>query len=125
MQTLQNAIGGRLTTSASTRTQPVFNPATGEESATLRLSTLAEVDAAVAAAKAALPGWACLNSCCRFSSGMPGPESLTQKSTLSACSSASTMTEPSAVYLTAFCTRFPSASTKRSGSSSICKERLT
>ena len=58
MQTLQNAIGGRLTTSASTRTQPVFNPATGEQSATLRLSTLAEVDAAVAAAKAALPGWA-------------------------------------------------------------------
>jgi len=58
MQTIQNAIGGKLTPSASTRTQPVFNPATGEPSATLPLSTVAEVDAAVAAARKALPAWA-------------------------------------------------------------------
>jgi malonate-semialdehyde dehydrogenase (acetylating)/methylmalonate-semialdehyde dehydrogenase len=29
MQTIQNAIGGKLVTSTSARTQPVFNPATG------------------------------------------------------------------------------------------------
>jgi malonate-semialdehyde dehydrogenase (acetylating) / methylmalonate-semialdehyde dehydrogenase len=58
MQTIQNAIGGRLTTSKSSRLQSVFNPATGEQSAQLPLSTLEEVNAAVAAAKAALPAWA-------------------------------------------------------------------
>jgi malonate-semialdehyde dehydrogenase (acetylating) / methylmalonate-semialdehyde dehydrogenase len=57
MSTIQNAIGGQLVTSTSTRLQPVFNPATGEESARLPLSTLAEVDAAVAAAKLAFPAW--------------------------------------------------------------------
>ena len=31
MQIIQNAIAGKLTQSASTRTQPVFNPATGEQ----------------------------------------------------------------------------------------------
>ena len=58
MQTIQNAIGGKLVTSTSTRTQGVYNPATGEQSATLPLSTLDEINGAVAAAKAALPGWA-------------------------------------------------------------------
>ena len=37
---------------------PVFNPATGEESATVLSGGTAEITAAVAAAKAALPGWA-------------------------------------------------------------------
>ncbi len=58
MDTIQNAIAGKLVTSLSTRTQPVFNPATGEQSSTLPLSTPAELDAAVAAAKAAFPAWA-------------------------------------------------------------------
>ena len=58
MTKISNAIGGKLVMSNSTRTSPVFNPATGEEIATLPLSTNAEIDAAVAAAKAALPGWA-------------------------------------------------------------------
>jgi malonate-semialdehyde dehydrogenase (acetylating)/methylmalonate-semialdehyde dehydrogenase len=57
MQTIQNAIGGKLVTSTSTRTQPVFNPATGEPTATLHLSTLDELNAAVASAKAAFPAW--------------------------------------------------------------------
>src|SRR5690242_7495087 len=57
MQTIQNAIGGKLVTSTSARTQPVFNPATGEASATLPLSTLDEISAAVASAKAAFPAW--------------------------------------------------------------------
>jgi malonate-semialdehyde dehydrogenase (acetylating)/methylmalonate-semialdehyde dehydrogenase len=58
MQTIMNAIGGVLAKSASPRTQPVFNPATGEQSGVLPLSTKAELDAAVAAAKLALPAWA-------------------------------------------------------------------
>jgi len=57
MQTIMNAIGGVLAKSASPRTQPVFNPATGEQSAVLPLSTKAELDAAVAAAKLAAPAW--------------------------------------------------------------------
>ena len=58
METISNVIGGQPTRSASQRTAPVFNPATGEQSAVLPLSTAAELDAAVAAAKAALPAWA-------------------------------------------------------------------
>jgi malonate-semialdehyde dehydrogenase (acetylating)/methylmalonate-semialdehyde dehydrogenase len=58
METISNIIGGKLTRSASTRTAPIFNPATGEQSAVLPLSTAAELGAAVAAAKAALPNWA-------------------------------------------------------------------
>jgi malonate-semialdehyde dehydrogenase (acetylating)/methylmalonate-semialdehyde dehydrogenase len=58
MDIIQNAIGGKLVTSTSTRTQGVFNPATGEQSATLHLSTVDEINAAVANAKAAFPAWA-------------------------------------------------------------------
>ena len=57
MDVIHNAIGGKLVKSASTRTQPVFNPATGEPVATLPLSTLDEINAAVANAKAAQPAW--------------------------------------------------------------------
>ena len=57
MDVIHNAIGGKLVQSASSRTQPVFNPATGEPVATLPLSTLEEIDAAVASAKAAQPAW--------------------------------------------------------------------
>ncbi len=42
----------------SGRTQPVFNPATGQQSGTVALADPAEVDAAVAAARAAWPAWA-------------------------------------------------------------------
>ena len=57
MLTIQNGINGKKITSASTRTVPVFNPATGEQSATLPLSTLEEVNAAIAAAKKAALSW--------------------------------------------------------------------
>ncbi len=36
MLTIQNAIGGRKVTSASTRASAVYNPATGEQIASLR-----------------------------------------------------------------------------------------
>jgi malonate-semialdehyde dehydrogenase (acetylating) / methylmalonate-semialdehyde dehydrogenase len=57
MVTIQNAINGRKVTSSSKRTSAVFNPATGEQTATLSLSTVDEVNAAIAAAKAASVAW--------------------------------------------------------------------
>jgi len=55
---IHNGVGGAPSVSASTRRQPVFNPATGEAIAELPLSTVDELDATVETAKAALPGWA-------------------------------------------------------------------
>lgn len=60
MQTIQNAINGRKITSTSSRTSAVYNPATGEQTAMLPLSTRDDVNAAIAAAKAAAPGWGSL-----------------------------------------------------------------
>ena len=57
MDIIRNAIGGTLVQSGSTRKAPVFNPATGEQIAELPLSSAAEVETAIAAAKAALPAW--------------------------------------------------------------------
>ena len=57
IETIQNAIGGRKVASMSKRSSPVFNPATGEQTATLPLSELSEVNAAVAAAKKASIEW--------------------------------------------------------------------
>jgi malonate-semialdehyde dehydrogenase (acetylating)/methylmalonate-semialdehyde dehydrogenase len=57
MQIIENAIGGKLTVSASERRSGVFNPATGEQIAELPLSTVDEINAAVANAKAAQPAW--------------------------------------------------------------------
>ncbi|MFF8846965.1 gamma-aminobutyraldehyde dehydrogenase [Streptomyces sp. NPDC015127] len=51
-------IGGRLRSGTSGRTQDVVNPATGETVHTYELASAADVDAAVAAARDALPGWA-------------------------------------------------------------------
>ncbi|MGW3665951.1 gamma-aminobutyraldehyde dehydrogenase [Streptomyces sp. NPDC005141] len=51
-------IGGRLTKGTSGRTHAVVNPATGEDVYTYELASTADVDAAVAAARAAFPGWA-------------------------------------------------------------------
>jgi len=55
---IPNVINGRLVVSESGRAAPVFNPATGEPSGIVGLSTAAEVAEAIAAAKAALPAWA-------------------------------------------------------------------
>lgn len=44
MQTIQNAIDGHKVTSASLRIAPVYNPATGEQTADLPLSTVEDVD---------------------------------------------------------------------------------
>ena len=50
-------ISGQRLTGSGTRTQPVFNPATGARPRTLILGESADVDAAVASAKAAFPKW--------------------------------------------------------------------
>ncbi|MFB7936967.1 gamma-aminobutyraldehyde dehydrogenase [Streptomyces sp. NPDC056049] len=51
-------IGGRLRPGTSGRTHSVVDPATGESVYTYELASTADVDEAVAAAKAAFPGWA-------------------------------------------------------------------
>lgn len=51
-------IAGASSEGTGTRTQPVFNPATGEVSGTLHLAAPADVDAAVRAGQAAFPKWA-------------------------------------------------------------------
>jgi len=57
MHKIENGIDGSKVTSASRRIAPVYNPATGEQIAALPLSTAAEVNSAVAAAKKAAVGW--------------------------------------------------------------------
>ena len=56
MSVYKNIIAGEFVDGDGS--QPVFNPATGEEIASVMLSGAGVVDKAVAAAKAALPGWA-------------------------------------------------------------------
>ncbi len=51
-------IGGKPVISTSGRRQPVWNPATGAVARQVALASVAEVNAAVAAAKAAFPAWA-------------------------------------------------------------------
>lgn len=58
MDIIENLIDGRKVASASSRTAPVFNPATGEQTASVTLSTTADVDVAVAAARKAAVTWA-------------------------------------------------------------------
>ena len=50
-------IGGRSVAGESGRSGPVFNPATGRQTGAVDFATVAEVDAAVQAAKTAFPAW--------------------------------------------------------------------
>src|ERR671921_1950376 len=54
---LDNYVGGRWTPSSSSEALPVTNPATGEELARVPLSSADDLDAAVRAAREALPVW--------------------------------------------------------------------
>jgi malonate-semialdehyde dehydrogenase (acetylating)/methylmalonate-semialdehyde dehydrogenase len=56
MRRIAHLISGK--TVAGSAHTPVFNPATGEQTAEVASGGAAEIDAAVAAAKAAFPGWA-------------------------------------------------------------------
>ena len=55
---VRNFIAGHVAASTGGRSQDIFNPATGRISGQVGLSSKADVDAAVAAAKAAFPAWA-------------------------------------------------------------------
>ncbi len=57
MKSIHHWIDGRVVESTSGHTAPVFNPATGEQAATVDLASAAEVDHAVAVAKEAAPAW--------------------------------------------------------------------
>ncbi|MFG1943377.1 CoA-acylating methylmalonate-semialdehyde dehydrogenase [Nonomuraea sp. NPDC048826] len=56
MKSVKHWIDGALV-DGDPRTSEIFNPATGEVSGTVALASVADVDAAVAAAAAAFPGW--------------------------------------------------------------------
>jgi len=56
--TIQHFIGGKKVAGNGTRSQAVYNPATGAESGRVGLASTDDVRTAVAAAKAAFPGWA-------------------------------------------------------------------
>jgi malonate-semialdehyde dehydrogenase (acetylating) / methylmalonate-semialdehyde dehydrogenase len=55
--TIEHWIGGAATSGTGTRRAPVFNPATGRQQHEVVLAETADVDAAVAAAKAAFESW--------------------------------------------------------------------
>ena len=57
LETIDHQIGGRATHGASTRTAPVYDPATGHEQRRVLLAEAEDVDAAVQAAKAAFESW--------------------------------------------------------------------
>ncbi|MEY4068956.1 MAG: hypothetical protein RLZZ332_1292 [Actinomycetota bacterium] len=57
MNRIGHWINNKMVLGTSGRSGVVFNPATGEEQATVDFASIAELDAVVAVAKAALPGW--------------------------------------------------------------------
>jgi malonate-semialdehyde dehydrogenase (acetylating)/methylmalonate-semialdehyde dehydrogenase len=58
MSEIGHIIGGKRVAGTSGQSGPVFNPATGEQTGRVAFADAAEVDRAVAAAKAAQPAWA-------------------------------------------------------------------
>ncbi len=54
-------IGGAAVAGTSGRSGPVFNPATGRQSGEVAFASIEEIDAGVAAAKAAFPAWRALS----------------------------------------------------------------
>ncbi|MBL29355.1 MAG: methylmalonate-semialdehyde dehydrogenase (CoA acylating) [Rhodospirillaceae bacterium] len=61
MRTIGHFIGGKIVPGSSGRTAPVFDPNTGEVQAEVALAAKAEVEAAIANAAEAQPGWAATN----------------------------------------------------------------
>ncbi len=57
MTTIQHWVSGATTAGESTRSAPVFNPATGEQQADVRLASVADVESAIQSAYDAFPGW--------------------------------------------------------------------
>jgi malonate-semialdehyde dehydrogenase (acetylating) / methylmalonate-semialdehyde dehydrogenase len=57
VRTIEHWIGGKTTAASSTRTTPVFNPATGQQQAQVVLATKSDVGEAVSIAAAAFEEW--------------------------------------------------------------------
>ncbi|MGH1494127.1 MAG: aldehyde dehydrogenase family protein, partial [Acidimicrobiales bacterium] len=57
MDKIHHLVGGVIVEGTSGNTSPVFNPATGQQSAELSLASIAEVDAAVADSVKAFESW--------------------------------------------------------------------
>jgi malonate-semialdehyde dehydrogenase (acetylating) / methylmalonate-semialdehyde dehydrogenase len=57
LETIDHVIGGATTAGDSTRSAPVYDPATGHEQRRVLLAEASDVDAAVQAAKAAFESW--------------------------------------------------------------------
>ena len=57
MRIVQHWVGGRPLSGTSTRTSPVYDPATGEQQAEVLLASRTDVDAAVGVAAQAAEGW--------------------------------------------------------------------
>ena len=57
MNRISHWIDGKVVESTSGNSAPVYDPATGAQTSSVDLATAAEVDTAVAAAKAAFPAW--------------------------------------------------------------------
>ena len=55
---IQHYINGQISAGESGASQDVFNPATGQVTGRVALASPADVDTAVAAARAAFPAWA-------------------------------------------------------------------
>ena len=57
MNEIQHLVDGATLASTSGRTGPVYDPATGEQTGTVTLASVADVDAAIASASAAFEAW--------------------------------------------------------------------
>ena len=57
MKEIQHLIDGRSVASTSGNVGPVFDPATGQQTGTVALASVAEVDAAITSARNAFDGW--------------------------------------------------------------------
>ena len=61
MNTISHWVNGKVLVGTSGRTGVIWNPATGEQAAAVDLASVAEVDHAVAVARAAFPAWRATN----------------------------------------------------------------
>ena len=57
MKTIQHFVGGKAFSGESKKVGKVFNPATGEQSAEVKLSSTKDVNAAVSSAQKAFEDW--------------------------------------------------------------------
>jgi malonate-semialdehyde dehydrogenase (acetylating) / methylmalonate-semialdehyde dehydrogenase len=57
MNTIEHFVNGKKTSGTSKRTSKVFNPATGEQSAEVKLASTKDMDSAIDAAKTAFVSW--------------------------------------------------------------------